>query len=97
MQQGETIDYNDAVLVLVSGCSHGAEVTITPSAIARVVGAIRAADGNYKAIELTGSFPGGYGDPGIQGQGKLTVRQGHKVIGIVTLGGGSMSPATGAP
>jgi hypothetical protein len=70
-------------VLLGTGCSHGADVTITPPASALIIDAVRAADGKYNAVELRGYGPGEFNDPRFPGI--LTVREGNKMIGEIRL------------
>jgi hypothetical protein len=79
LHPGETVGGLE-ILVLVSGCTHGAEVTITPPTVAQIVGAVHTTDGKFKAIELNGTNIA-------KAQGKLTLRQDQRLIGEFTVCG----------
>ena len=71
----------NSILELVSGCDHGANVTITPPTV-RILAAVRTTDGRDRAIEL--AIPGG--TAGTSFHGLLTVNDGPRVIAEVAIG-----------
>jgi hypothetical protein len=76
----EPISSNRQILQLVSGCAHGADLTIAPPKIIRILASIRADDGKPVAIDV--EYPG---DTDPRFHGTLTVSQAHRIIGVVSI------------
>jgi hypothetical protein len=72
---------SDGILVLVSGCEHGASATITGPDMVRITAAIRTSDRAYKANYV--SFATGIADPRFRGT--LTVMRAGRTIGFIAL------------
>jgi hypothetical protein len=90
--EGTSIGSN-GILVLVSGCSHGAVVKITGRSQVKVSDVVHTSDGLDKAIELV--FPTGEADPRFPGT--LSVTQKGKTIAELTLGPETYVPPTTIP